>query len=281
MLCVASDPLDDRWMPCKHPPAVLSKVVHYAVEHSHWVESAIRAHRDELVRRLEGRWRHLVPASAAFPDLATLLDVMAADVAERRATVVGCEERHLAILAENDSYRGPRDQGVAELTRAYYYARDSYESAYERSATKALGFDYLIEENPRRLKRQAQRLIRRLREPWTEPPKPEQKREHVVKPSFLLKVVEPPFLSLSQALDDLRAGELRAQASVQAKKKALAQLKPTVSSVSKMAEMFLRLAGMEEEARRIRFAAFKASQRRKKSPDGNGDETTETPQDEE
>lgn len=231
---------------------MLSKMVTDRRRSARFVEVAALTHAEEAAAALAPLLEAELAEGETLPDLALLQRLLGRALATQSAAMVAADELHNAELDDDFAPRSRRDEVTAELYRRLVGIRGAAAELYgaERSAA-LLGVDGATAQQPDALRRQAERLMARLRDPAFELPPPLLPGV-AVDPASWVEILEPAATAVGEVLRELDRETREAETSFKNKTAAMAAYDRVFLSVARLLEALYRSAGEELLADRVR-----------------------------
>lgn len=216
-----------------------------------FVVSSMRHNRPKLLTNLTATLREPLPEDRAVPDVGELLDVLADGLEVRGREMVAADAGHLDELGGDPKYREMRDEANERLIGKYIAQRSVFIGAFGETAAAEVGFEPVVDRGPKRLELQVQRVKERLESPDFEMP-PLKAGGISIDPAGFAQGFEPEYGRLVAANADVMRELRNAESALIAKHEAMAVYDLWFHWVAGAWESLLRLAGMSEEAQRVR-----------------------------
>lgn len=251
-----------------------------AADSSLYVCESLRRHKDKVQERFEAEWERRRPGTPA-PRVDEVMEFMADDLDEATSTMMSSLDDHLIETASDGVPREERTDSVGEARGAYQYIRDHSVATYGKEEALAMGFDLATEKHPWRLARQMGRVLRvfRARDPEEViQPRDETRRPTAVTAGHVVSVLAGPHERLTQVLSALVTEVKDAQTTYIRKEETHEEYAKKFTRYAGAGEALLRMAGLDEEADRVKPSLRRPGLRAAADPE-RGDEGDSAPAD--
>ena len=248
----------------------MSKMIEDLGFETEWVMQGIHQYKAEAARRLGEQWGSVEAGTKAL----WMLDILAKDLDHGHRAMVEADERHLLATNPDTALREERDTAAKELRRVYLRAREAYVAIHGENAAEKAGFERVADRVPHRFRRRVEHLVKSLAK--TKAP---EVRESFLRPldhKELIAALMPLYKRLAAALDALGSGQRRAEGTRIGRREALARHRAELRNAVGVCVQLFNLAGMTEEASRLRptvrrRARRKGEEERLAGPGGRAD----------
>jgi hypothetical protein len=215
------------------------------------VEAAAVTHAAEVAERLTGR---LGAAGEGEPplDLVALQNRLGSVLQAEREAMEGADSAHIEELRDDIVPRERRDAAVGALHDRVSRVRGTVETVFGAGASNRLfAIQGLTSRNPEVLRRQAERIVVRLRDESKPLPQPDV-TWLAVDPAAWAAEIEPAHAELVAALRAVYADRRRAETTFRLKQEALDAHNRTYAAVTSILSGLYRLAGFDAYEQRLR-----------------------------
>jgi hypothetical protein len=196
----------------------------------------------------------------------TQLELFKKKLIHDRDQMVSADRAYRDQRAQETLVRGRRDAAVKEVNRDMVGLHDAMKGVYSAEKLAELGFPRRMPRGPEQLSEQASYLNLRLSDPDLD--LSGARFEFQVEASNLVGSLSGSSATLKQEIDELAREERETEALKLAKDDALDRYNNSFLWIARAVESLLRLAGLDEVARRVR-----PSSRRKGETEVKGDPT--------
>lgn len=216
-----------------------------------FVVSSIRQNRPKLLTNLTKTLGEPLPEDRSIPEIGEFIDVLADGLEARGQNMVAADSVHLTEIGGDPRHREVRDEANEVLIGKYIAQRGIYTGAFGEAAASAIGFDSVVDREPKRLELQVMRVKEELESPDLELPAL-RAGGISIEPVTFAQGFEPEYSRLVAANADVLRELRKADSSLIAKREAMEMYDRWFLWVAGTWESLLKLAGMFEEARRVR-----------------------------
>lgn len=216
------------------------------------VEAAAATHAEEAAVRLAPRFAAVAAESDPPIDLLAFQNRLGGILQAERVAMEAADSAHIEELRDDIGPRERRDAAIASLHDRVSRVRGTVETVFAAGASNRLfAIRGLTSRNPEVLRRQAERMLERLRD--TSKPLPEPEVTWLaVDPAAWAAEIEPAHAELLAALRDVYADRRRAETSFRLKQEALDAHNRTYAAVTSILSGLYRLAGLDAYDERLR-----------------------------
>jgi hypothetical protein len=221
------------------------------------VAAAAETHAERVSTAFSKRFGKYLRKKETMPDVGFALTLVARALHETTATLVDASQKHDAELADDAAPREARDAATAELIALIVGIRATVDNVYGTAGIKGLGLDGRTPTDAKAILEHARKLLGRLEDPKLKWPKPVQDGVKI-HPDVWVNKLKAPAARLEAARKDVVREEREAQATGDAKAKALAAHDELFGTGSAFISAALSLVGEQELADRTRPSARRA-----------------------
>ncbi len=239
------------------------------------------AHAALMANGLTGKWRQQLPKGQKVIDIHQVQMCVRHDLHRMRDEIAEIEKSHLGRLETQSLSRKVRDETIPRLRGQLVGIQNLFDGNFGAgSSTKVFGsLVTVIPLEPFSLRRVANAAHGRLMAPDFTLPASQLAGVKIV-PRELAKGFEEPLAELDRVLVELEDTLPIANASLELKIKALAELRTQVGIAARFLEALYRLAGHDEIARRVRPSSHRSRRLTPPAAEGTGGEEQGSPGDE-
>ena len=245
-----------------------------AADSSLFVCESLRQHKDRVQERFEAEWERRRPGTTP-PRVDEVMEFMADDLDDCTSTMMSSLDDHLIETASDGVPREERQGSVGEARSAYQYIRDHSVATYGKEEALAMGFDLATEKHPWRLARQMGRVLGffRARDPEEViQPKDETRRPTAMTAGHVVSVLAGPHERLTQVLSSLVTEVKGAQTTYIRKEADHGEYVKKFTRYAGAGEALLRMAGLDEEANRVKPSTRRPGLRAVADPELEGED---------
>lgn len=216
------------------------------------VEAAAATHAAEVAAVLAPRLAEAAGEGEAPMDVLALQNRLGAVLRSHRQALEAADSAHIEELRDDIGPRDRRDAAVASLHDRVSRVRGTVETVFGAGASNRLfAIRGLTSRNPEVLRRQAERILARLRDESKPLPAPEVSWL-AVDPAAWAAEIEPAHTELVTALREVYADRRRAETTFRLKQEALAAHNRAYVAVTSILSGLYRLAGLDAYEQRLR-----------------------------
>ncbi|MBK8258535.1 MAG: hypothetical protein IPK82_38480 [Polyangiaceae bacterium] len=214
------------------------------------VAAAAETHAPQIAEAFAAKFKAFAPKKQPLPDIGALLHIVAAALRAQAADLQQKSAAHDAELADDAAPRQARDNATAELTQTLVAIRATTETVYGRAGLQALGIDGRTPTDSKAIQEHARNFLARIKDPKLKLPKPQE--GVVIDKAVWIAKVEKTLPVLTQARKDVAREEREAEATINAKNKAMESFDDLFGVVATFTSSMLDLIGEEDLASRIK-----------------------------
>lgn len=223
------------------------------------VASAAETHAVRAAEKLSEIFADCLEGKEKMPDVALLLKLFARKQRQMTGLLAAADEAYEKELGDDAEPRARRDSAASKLGAEIIVIRDLLSSMFGAALVKEIGIDGRVEADPKAILVRAKKLVSALSEPGRVWPKPRRKGIKV-EPLAWVEDLSPSILVLEAALGDVAREVREAQATSEARNRALAANDEMFSRVAGATAALLRVGGDEALAARVRPSSRRPGQ---------------------
>lgn len=218
------------------------------------VASAAETHALRLQEKFAALLGDCLEGKEKMPDVALLAMLMARKQRRANVALVHATEEHERELSDDAAPREARDASATTLTAEVVEIRSTLASTYGATILAELGIDGKTDVEPKAILAKSQRLLKELRDTNRKWPKPKRKGVKI-DPTAWAEDLEQPIKTLEKALKDVARESREAQATGDAKDRAMATNDDVFMRVATLVAALFRAVGDDKLARKVRPSA--------------------------
>lgn len=236
----------DRWEACQY------------------VVASLRKHKRRLGRILGRELREPLAAAGIEIDLGDLIGVLADHLEAQGKAMIADDRAHIAEIGDDPKYREIRDEARDELASKYVKQRDIFTKAYGEARAREVGFESNVDYDPDRLVLQVEQVKELMVSPAVELSTKPVKGLAFDLTEFV-EGFEPELGNLRAANDELKQEWREAEEKLIAKQRSMKSYDGWFTATAEVGAALMTVAGMEEEARRLRPSLRRPGRRAKEA----------------
>ena len=240
------------------------------------VAAAADTHTDKVRKTFEAQFSKYLRKKESMPDVGLALTLVGRALRASSEALVEASRVHDAELADDAAPREARDTSAAELVSLTVGIRSAVDAVYGQAGLKALGLDGRTPTDSKAILEHARNLSKRLGDPklaW-----PKALRSGVkLQPEVWIAELKEPVARLEAARKDVAREEREAQATGDAKAKAMSAHDAIFSRGAGFVSAALSLIGEDDLADRTRPSTRRAGTTEAVEEAAPGDAETGTP----
>jgi hypothetical protein len=216
------------------------------------VEAAAAEHAVEAAEKVTARLGIAGEEDTSAVDFVALQSIFARALRADREAMEAADSAHIEELRDDIEPRERRDAAVGALYDRVSEVRATVETVIGAGASRKLfAIEGLTSRNPEVLRRQAERILDRLRDDAKPMPEPVASGV-VVEPAVWAAEIEPAHAELVAALRAVYADRRRAETTFQRKQEALDEYNRTYGAVTSLLSALYRYAKLDGYDERLR-----------------------------
>lgn len=216
------------------------------------IEAAAATHAAEVAEKLTARMAAVAGEGEPALDLVALQNRLGSILRADREAMEAADSAHIEELRDDIGPRERRDAAIEALHDRVSRVRGTVETVFGAGASNRLfAINGLTSRNPEVLRRQAERIVARLRDASKPLPEPEV-TWLAVDPEAWAAEIEPAHAELLASLRAVYADRRRAETTFRLKQEALDTHNRTYMAVTSILAGLYRLSGLDAYEERLR-----------------------------
>jgi len=242
-----------------------SKQVTDREKSTRFVVASIETHGEKLQLALQERLGRELQQGETMPDVALLTRLVIRALGTTSAALVAADTAHEAELADDAKPRELRDEEAQRVYQTLVDLRAGVAAALGQDGLRVLGIDHSTPSDPSVLLNEGAAVLARLRDKGLKMP-PHRRKGVRFDASDFADELEAHLSPLDQALKDVAREVREAEKTLQDKRKAKAAHDEAFSLGASWLSATFSLAGLDDQAERLRPAPRRPGQVEEPSP---------------